>query len=71
MYEIEVDQDTCIGCGTCQAICSEVFELNPENKSQIVEEYRTDKSNLGAAPEDIDCVKDAEDRCPVDAITVE
>ena len=71
MYEIEVDQSTCIGCGTCQAVCSNVFELNDENKSQIVDEYRTDESNKGAVTEDISCVKDAEDRCPVNAITVE
>ncbi len=24
----KVDPDTCIGCGTCPAICPEVFQMN-------------------------------------------
>ena len=28
--KFEVNQDLCIGCGACQAICEEVFEINDE-----------------------------------------
>ena len=32
-----IDADECIGCGSCQDICPEVFQLNKETeKSEIV-----------------------------------
>jgi NAD-dependent dihydropyrimidine dehydrogenase PreA subunit len=26
--KVYVDEDTCIGCGNCESICPEVFQLN-------------------------------------------
>ena len=26
--KFKVDKDSCIGCGACQAICGEIFEIN-------------------------------------------
>ena len=32
-----IDEDTCIGCGTCEGICPEVFQLNEEKgKSEVI-----------------------------------
>lgn len=56
---IKVDQDTCIGCGTCAGLCPEVFKMNEEGKSEVIGE------------EDMECAKNAAQSCPVDAITVE
>lgn len=70
MQDIEIDQNTCIGCGRCENMCPDVFELNARVKSSVVEEYRTEEEYLGEAPDDVDCVKVAEEKCPVDAITV-
>ncbi|MFW6048274.1 MAG: ferredoxin [Candidatus Natronoplasma sp.] len=70
MFKIEIDQETCIGCGTCSAICPEIFELDEENKSQIVEKYREENANIGKVSEDIGCAGDAEKSCPVDAIKI-
>jgi len=54
---IKVDQDTCIGCGACVAICPSGFELNAEGKSQVKDE-------------NADCAGKAAEACPVQAITV-
>jgi ferredoxin len=52
-----VNQD-CIGCSACVAIAPDVFELNDEWKSEVVE--------LGTYEEGE--VNDAISACPVDAI---
>lgn len=48
--------DACIGCGTCSAICPDVFEMNGP--------IATVKSQL-----DSPCVKEAIESCPVSAIS--
>ena len=54
-----VDQDECIGCGTCEGICPEVFQLNEETgTSQVI--------NPEGGPEDL--IQDAIESCPVEAI---
>lgn len=59
----KVDRDTCIGCGVCPSVCPAVFEMDDENLSHVI---------VDTVPEDAeDDAKDAEESCPVDAITVE
>ncbi len=58
-----VDRDTCIGCGLCEEICPEVFQLDDELISTIIAEMIPEESE--------ECAKEAEDECPVSAITVE
>jgi ferredoxin len=32
-----IDSEECVGCGTCQDICSEVFKINEETeKSEVI-----------------------------------
>jgi len=31
---VKVDQEKCIGCGTCVAMCSDCFELNDAGKAE-------------------------------------
>ncbi len=60
--KVIVNQDACIGCGACCAICDEVFEIDEEGLSVAkVEEV---PSNLEES------VKDAADSCPTSAIEV-
>ncbi len=50
--------DGCIGCGTCESICGEVFEVK-DGKARVKEE------------KDIPCVDEAIEFCPVKAISKE
>ncbi|NAZ27229.1 MAG: ferredoxin [Thermogladius sp.] len=74
-YRVEINpRENCISDMVCVSICPDVFEMNPEdNKSQIVEKHREDKSNIavGVVPEDLkSCVEDAAAACPVQIIHV-
>lgn len=57
-----VDKDTCIGCGLCADTCSEIFQMEDDGKAEAADVEISDELS--------DCVKDAEDGCPVDAITI-
>lgn len=57
-----VDKDTCIGCGLCPSICPEVFEMEDDGKAGAIHD---------AVPENMeDGAKEAEESCPVNAISV-
>ena len=58
---VKVDEKKCIGCGLCISICPEVFELKANGKSYVKE---------GASCEGKTCCKEAEEGCPVNAITL-
>lgn len=70
MAEVSIDQDTCTGCGTCTALCGDVFEIGSAGKAQLVEEYQGDDPASGTVPDDIGCTQTGADSCPVNAITV-
>ena len=54
---VKVDKDKCIGCGTCEGICGEVFELGDDGKAEV------------KSQKEIPCVKEAIESCPVNAIS--
>ncbi len=60
-YKIEVDKETCIGCGACVSVCDDLFELNEEEMKAHVKKEQI---------EELGCAKEAEDTCPVDAIKI-
>lgn len=60
---IIIDQEKCIGCGSCTAVCPKVFEMDENNKVRLKD------NNLEAAKKD--CVKEAVEICAVQAIKVE
>lgn len=53
--------ENCIGCGLCAGICPEVFSMT---------ESGTAKASGNVSAELEDSVREAADRCPVDAIEV-
>lgn len=66
MVKINIDHDLCIGCGTCESICPEVFEVRDDGKSHVKESVdleNVDETLLAG-------IKDAEDSCPEQAIIV-
>ena len=58
-----VDKDTCIACGLCPSICPECFDMEDDVKAGAIVDEVPDSS--------IDSAKEAEDSCPVDAISIE
>ena len=70
--KVSIDREGCIGCGVCEALCSEVFRLVEDGKSSIVEKHR--KGSLGEGEIESDlvaCVESARDSCPVSVIKTE
>ena len=58
---VEVDQQMCIGSGNCVEVAKGVFQLNDEDKAEVVD----------PAAQDVETLRKAEEQCPVAAILVE
>jgi len=57
---VKLDRDECIGCGVCEQICPDVFELDEDaGKAKVIRS------------EGAECAKEAVDSCPVGCISVE
>ncbi len=70
--KVKVNQDACIGCGACAAICDEVFEINDEGLSEVKAEENKEKEEFVNVKEELqDEVRDAADSCPTGAIEIE
>jgi ferredoxin len=61
MPKVKVDQNLCIGCGTCISLCPESFKMNDDHKSEPI--------NPPGDPEDK--LQEAVQSCPVGAISIE
>ncbi|HUT64088.1 MAG TPA: ferredoxin [Anaerolineae bacterium] len=57
---VKVDPDLCTACGLCEDTCPEVFELGDEVAEVIANPVPEDQE---------DCVIEAEESCPVEAIS--
>ena len=57
-----VDEETCTGCGLCEQICPEVFELVDDVAKVKTEPVPTDQQ---------DSCREAAESCPVEAITIQ
>ncbi|KXB08720.1 hypothetical protein AKJ56_00455 [candidate division MSBL1 archaeon SCGC-AAA382N08] len=69
MVIVRLNREKCLRCGFCTSICVRVFELdNEEESAQITSPFRTEEKFIGEIPENINCVKVAERKCPVNAI---
>ena len=60
--KIEIDEEACIGCGACQAVAEEYFDI-VDGKAKAMKD--------AVAGEDEDKVKEAASVCPVNAIKLE
>ena len=60
--KVKVDKEICIGCGLCPVVCPEVFVIDDDGKSGVIVMEVPNNS--------IDNVKEAEEGCPVAAISL-
>lgn len=58
-YKISVNQEKCIGCGSCEAVCPETFFL--KNGKANVKQKKKEK---------ITCENEAKNSCPTGAIVI-
>jgi ferredoxin len=59
MKKPTVDENKCIGCGTCSALAPNTFALGDDGKAKV--------TNPTGDPNDV--IQSAVDSCPVGAIT--
>lgn len=59
--KIIIHHELCIGCGSCEAICPEHFELQPDGKAKVIKQY---------CEEDKDKIEEAKSSCPVESIEI-
>jgi ferredoxin len=56
---VHIDEDECIGCGTCEELCPEVFRLNTDTeKAEVIMPE--------GGPEEL--IEEAIDSCPASCI---
>ncbi len=58
-----VDRDACISCGLCVSVCPEVFEMDDDDISTVIQDP--------VDAENEDCARESADGCPTDAISIE
>jgi len=58
MKNVKVDQDKCIGCGSCAAVGPKSFKMGDDGKSQPINPPGDDEATI----------QNAIDSCPVEAI---
>lgn len=59
MKKLKVNQETCIGCGTCVALAGKSFKMGDQGKSTAVNPPGDEEKTI----------KEAIDSCPVEAIS--
>ncbi len=57
--KVHIDEDECIGCGSCEEICPEVFKLDEE--TDIVSVIKPEGGSEGL-------IEEAMETCPVECI---
>jgi ferredoxin len=57
--KVHIDEDECIGCGSCEEICPEVFKLDEETDIALVIKPEEGPEGL---------IEEAMETCPVECI---
>ncbi len=64
--KVKVDEELCIGDGSCEDICPEIFEMNDADVAE------TKIGENEPVPRDLEApCREAAESCPVDAIIIE
>jgi ferredoxin len=60
---VRVNKEKCIGCGMCESICPEVFEIGDDGKAQVAENADFERHK--------EKIEEAKISCPAEAIEIE
>ncbi len=72
MIKLYVDKNKCDKCGTCVAVCPDVFVFDDYGYAAISEEYRGSSPYVGEIPDALrECAREAADHCSMYAIIIE
>ncbi|MCK4352272.1 ferredoxin [candidate division WOR-3 bacterium] len=67
--KVKIDEEKCTGCGICESLCPDIFEMVRHDLHHGVED---DIAKVKTPePDDIECVKEAVESCPGEAIILE
>ena len=62
--KVRIDEELCSGCGLCEETCPDIFKLNEEE--DVAEVIKTDYDE-----DDKECMQEAIDGCPEEAISTD
>ncbi len=69
-YQIEVNREDCIRCGSCYGLDPVHFESDSDGKSQVIGGTTNGKSTKIIEDDKMAEAQEAADACPVSVITV-
>ena len=61
--KLKVDENLCIGCGACEAVCQKCFRINDEGVAEVIVKVIPEEEKENAI--------DAKEGCPAQAISEE
>lgn len=70
MAKIVYEVQKCIGCGSCEAVCSKFWKLGDDGKAQLLGSQPVGE-NFELEIKNIECNSDAVETCPVQCIKIE
>jgi ferredoxin len=59
--KIYIDEDLCTGCGICEEMCPEVFQLGDDEVSHIISDDECEEHDI----------REVAEECPSEAIIIE
>lgn len=62
--KVKIDKELCTGCGLCEETCPDIFKLDEDEDIAIV--TKTDYDEY-----DEECIQEAVESCPSEAITTD
>lgn len=69
--KIAVNQDLCIGCGSCEDMAPTYFSMNDSGKVFLLGGISSKKNmEVVVFPEDLDLIKDVVKTCPVKCLEI-
>ncbi len=69
MAKIVLEVQKCIGCGSCEAVCSKFWKLGEDGKVQLLGS-QLNGDNFELEVKNIECNSEAAENCPVQCIKI-